>query len=80
MFLIIFEHETIGLKDSHIINETGKTFQGVAKGLFGFVIEILVLVIYPLLNYTACYLLLVVVESKEFSCLLVDAEMNIGNE
>ena len=37
MFLIIFEHETIGLKDSHIINETGKTFQGVAKGLFGFV-------------------------------------------
>ena len=47
--------------------------------LFGnLVIEVIILVVYPLLHNDTSYLIVVVIESHKLTCFLVYTEVNVG--
>ena len=66
------------LKDSEIINDLRILAQGVSQNLCNLIIEVLILVVYPLLNYAASNLCVVIVKGKEFTTVLGNSYMDVG--
>ena len=76
--VVIFQHEAIWLQDSEIINDLRILAQGVSQNLCNLIIEVLILVVYPLLNYAASNLCVVIVKGKEFTTVLGNSYMDVG--
>jgi hypothetical protein len=63
LFILILKDKTVGLHDTQMVYDTGMFLKFGTEQLCDFVIEVFIIVVYPLFQYTACDLILIIVES-----------------
>ena len=77
LLVLVFEHERVGADDGKILNKSLFMLNALAQLFGNLVVEVVVLVVYPLLHDNSGYLLVIVIECHKFACLLVYTDVDI---
>ena len=70
LFILIFEHKAVWLENAEMIYDISLFAQYIAKQLCYLVVEVFILVFYPLLNNAAGNFVVIVVKGQEFATVL----------
>ena len=79
LFIVIFEYKAVWLEDAEMIYDICLFAQNIAKQLCYLVVEVFILVFYPLLNNAAGNLVVIVVKCQEFSTVLRNPYVDVGH-
>ena len=79
LFIVIFEHKAVWLEDAEMIYDISLFAQYIAKQLCYLVVEVFILVFYPLLNNAAGNLVVIVVKCQEFATVLRNPYVDVGH-